>query len=100
MRIIAWKNLAAYAEAHPMASVALNRWAAMVYAGSWASMADIGTAFSKAKTVSGDRIRFEIAGGDFRLIVAFNIKRQIAFVKFIGSHAEYDRIDAATVEMF
>lgn len=62
-------------------------------------MAQIGATFSKAKSVSGDRIRFEIGGRDFRPIAAFNFKRQIAFVKFIGTHAEYDRIDAASVEI-
>jgi mRNA interferase HigB len=45
-------------------------------------------------------MRFEIAGGDYRLIAAFDFKRQIAYVKFVGTHAEYDRIDAATVAQF
>ena len=56
--------------------------------------------FSKAKVLSSDRVRFEIEGGNFRLIAAFNFRRQIAFVKFVGTHAEYDRIDALTVSMF
>jgi len=47
-----------------------------------------------------DRVRFEVAGGDYRLIAAFNFRRQIAFVKFIGTHAEYDAIDALTVARF
>ncbi len=58
------------------------------------------TSFSKAKTCGPSRVRLEVDGGAFRLIVAFNFRRQIAFVKFIGAHAEYDRIDAATVNMF
>ena len=62
-------------------------------------MSELSAAFSKAKSVSGDRLRFEIAGGDHRLIVAFDA-RQIAFVKFVGTHAEYDRVDAPSVEMF
>lgn len=63
-------------------------------------MAQATASFSKAKSVGGDRVRFDIGGGAYRLIVAFNFKRQIAFVKFIGTHAEYDRVDAATVELF
>ncbi len=63
-------------------------------------MAEVQASFSKAKSVSRDRVRFEIAGGDYRLIVAFNFRHQIAFVKFIGVHADYDRIDAATVSQF
>src|SRR3546814_9115400 len=52
--------------------------------------------FSKAKTVTAERVRFEVAGGDHIMIVAFHFRRGIAFIKFIGTHAEYDRIDAAT----
>jgi mRNA interferase HigB len=53
-----------------------------------------------AKILNGERARFEIAGGNFRLIVAFDFGRSIAFIKFIGTHAEYDRIDALTVSLF
>ena len=100
MRIIAWRNLAAFARSHPRAAASLNRWADATYRGEWRSTADVLTAFSAAKTVSADRIRFEVKGGAYRLIVAYNFRRQIAFVKFIGAHADYDRVDAATVEMF
>ncbi len=47
-----------------------------------------------------ERVRFEVAGGNYRLVAAFDFRRQIAFVKFIGTHAEYDRIDALTVSEF
>jgi mRNA interferase HigB len=63
-------------------------------------MNDVQSAFSKAKVLNADRARFEIAGGDFRLIAAFDFARKIAFVKFIGTHAEYDRVDALTVAQF
>lgn len=56
--------------------------------------------FSKAKALNSGRVRFEVAGGDYRLIVAFDWRRSIAFVKFVGSHAEYDRVDALTVNLF
>lgn len=45
-------------------------------------------------------MRFEVTGGDYRLIIAFDLARGIAFVKFIGTHAEYDRIDALTVSKY
>jgi mRNA interferase HigB len=46
------------------------------------------------------RVRFEIAGGNYRMIVAFDFERQIAFIKFLGSHAQYDEVDALTVSQF
>ena len=55
---------------------------------------------SKAKVLNRERVRFEVAGGNYRLVAAFDFRRQIAFVKFIGTHAEYDRIDALKVSQF
>jgi len=63
-------------------------------------MDDIRCAAPKSKVLNRDRARFEVAGGDYRLIAAFDFRRQIAFVKFIGTNAEYDAIDAQTVGRF
>ncbi len=56
--------------------------------------------FSASKVVSHDRVRFEVAGGRYRLIAAFKFKNQLAFVKFIGTHADHDGVDASTVPQF
>ena len=63
-------------------------------------MDDIRRAAPKSKVLNRDRARFEVAGGDYRLIAAFDFRRKTAFVKFIGTHAEYDAIDALTVARF
>ena len=64
-------------------------------------MSEVQAAFPKAKVINAERVRFEIHGGDYRLIVAFKFGAPpIAFIKFIGSHADYDRIDAETVSLF
>jgi len=63
-------------------------------------MEDVRLAAPNAKILNGERARFEIAGGNFRMIVAFDFARSIAFVKFIGTHAEYDRINALTILLF
>jgi len=60
-------------------------------------MSDIRGAFPKAKVLNGNRVRFEIAGGQYRLIAAFDFEKQIAFVKFLGTHQQYDTVDALTV---
>jgi mRNA interferase HigB len=66
----------------------------------WTSTDDVQRAAPKSKVLNRERVRFEVAGGNYRLIVAFDFRRQVAFVKFIGTHAEYDRIDALTVSQF
>jgi mRNA-degrading endonuclease HigB of HigAB toxin-antitoxin module len=54
----------------------------------------------KSKVLNRERVRFEVAGGNYRLVVAFDFRRQVAFVKFVGTHAEYDRIDALTISQY
>ena len=100
MRLIAQSTLAAFAQRHPQASPSLMHWRRIVKAATWANVSEVQADFSKAKALNGERVRFEVAGGDFRLVVAFDFHRQIAFVKFVGSHADYDKIDALTVNLF
>jgi mRNA interferase HigB len=61
---------------------------------------EVQKAAPKAKVLNRERVRFEVAGGNYRSVAAFDFRRRIAFVKFIGTHAEYDRIDALTVSQF
>ena len=100
MRLIAQSTLVAFAERNPQAAASLLHWRRVVKDAQWTTTAEVQAAFSKAKALNGERVRFEIAGGDFRLICAFDFRRSIAFVKFIGSHADYDKIDALTVTLF
>jgi mRNA interferase HigB len=100
MKIISLKHLSDFSTKHPETSVQLERWAAAVRAGDWNSMDAVSRAFSKCMALNGERVRFEVCGGDYRLIVAFDFRRQWVFVKFIGTPADYDRIDALTVSLF
>lgn len=100
MRGIARNVLIAFWNKHPEMKVSLERWHKLARAAHWTSTDDIQKAAPKAKVLNRERVRFEIAGGNYRLVVAFDFRRQIAFVKFIGTHAEYDNIDALTVSQF
>ncbi len=100
MRLIASSTLAAFGAANPQAAPSLAHWRKVVKEARWTSMADAQATFSKSKAINAERLRFEIAGGAFRLICAIDFRRQIVFVKFLGSHAEYDTIDAASVARF
>ena len=100
MRVIARNTLVAFYTAHPETRSALTRWYEVTKKADWTSMHEVQAAFSKAKVLNADRVRFEVAGGDYRLIAAFDFKRKIVFVKFIGTHKEYDSVDALTVARF
>lgn len=100
MRLIARHVLLAYAEKHPETAVSLERWLRLVKAANWTSMDQVRRAAPRAKVLNRDRVRFEVAGGNYRLIAAFDFRRQIVFVKFLGTHAEYNTVDALTVAMF
>jgi mRNA interferase HigB len=100
MRIIAWSVLSSFAERHPETKVALHRWRTLIKSAKWNSMDDVRLAAPNAKILNAERARFEIAGGNFRMIVALDFNRGITFVKFIGTHADYDRVDALTVSQF
>jgi mRNA interferase HigB len=100
MRLIARKSLLEFGMAHPNARSSLHYLIGLVEAAHWQSPADVVAQVSKAKQVTGDRFRFEVAGGQFRVIMAFNWSCGIAFVKFVGTHAAYDKVDAATVSQF
>jgi mRNA interferase HigB len=100
MRIIARNVLVNFWTSHPEAKVSLERWYHLVKTASWNSPDDILRSSPRAKVLNRDRVRFEIAGGNYRLVAAFDFRRQIAFVKFIRTHTEYDRIDALTVSQF
>jgi mRNA interferase HigB len=100
MRIIARNTLASFGDNHPETRGTLERWYKLVRAANWRSMDDVRRAVPKARVLNRDRARFEVAGGNYRLIVAFDFRRQIAFIKFLGTHAEYDAVDALTVAQF
>jgi mRNA interferase HigB len=81
-------------KSNPETKVSLLRWH-KTKAAQWASTDDVQSTVPKAKVLNRERVRFEVAGGNYRLVVAFDFRRQIAFVKFIGTHAQYDSIDAS-----
>ncbi|MDR2216043.1 MAG: type II toxin-antitoxin system HigB family toxin [Nevskiaceae bacterium] len=100
VRIVARNTLVAYWTRHPETRAALEHWLTVASAATWSSSIEVMGSFSKAKVLNSERVRFEVAGGDYRLVVSFHYRLQIAWIKFIGTHAEYDRIDALTISQF
>ena len=63
----------------------------------WRKRADVKEHYRSASIVGPDRVVFNIKGNDYRLVTAIDYRRGIVFVKWVGSHAEYDKIDVRTV---
>jgi mRNA interferase HigB len=99
MRVIAVSTLRAFWELHPDAEQALKAWYEEATNASWTQPADIKARYRSASVLKNRRVVFNIKGNDYRLIVAVAYKLQIVYVTFVGTHKEYDAVDAETVEM-
>ena len=85
-----------FVERHPDALAPLLNWYRITRRADWRSFADVRIDFAHADLV-GRRTVFNIHGNHYRLIITINYDYQVVYIRFIGSHADYDRIDAATI---
>jgi mRNA interferase HigB len=76
---------------------ALKAWFFEVGRATWRSPADVKRAYGTASIIDEERAVFNIKGNSYRLVTAIDYERQTVFIKWLGSHADYDRIDARTV---
>ena len=72
-------------------------WRAIAEAADWKHPADVKTSHPKASVLKSGRVVFNIKANDFRLICVMDYRTRIVMIRFFGSHAEYDQIDAETV---
>jgi mRNA interferase HigB len=100
VRVIARHTLVDFWQRHRETEQPLRDWLSVVRRADWSSMADLKAVFTKASIINRERVVFDVLGGNYRLVVAVKFSARIMFIKFIGTHAEYDRIDAATVSRF
>jgi mRNA interferase HigB len=75
----------------------LDAWYAEVEKASWKDPPELKAQFRSASIVSGERVVFNIKGNDYRLVVAINYHYQVLLIIWLGTHKEYDQIDAAKV---
>ena len=97
MRIIAFKALREFWERHPQAETSLRGWYAEVSHADWKTPTEIKAVHRNASFLPNNRVVFNIKGNDFRLVVAVRYTQGLMFVRFVCSHAAYDRIDAKTI---
>ena len=97
MRIIALGPLREFWKTHRDTEIPLRSWYALASRADWRAPADIKAAYRNASFIANNRVVFNIKGNDYRLVVAVQYNRRMLFVRFIGTHREYDRIEAGTI---
>lgn len=97
MHIIARKTLILYWEKNPETELPLKAWFAEVQKAHWNCPSDIKEQFRSASILKNNRIVFNICGNKHRLVVRMNYTSETVFIRFLGTHPEYVRINAEEV---
>ena len=92
MRVIAKSTLVAYYTKNPQAKTALEDWYEKTKGAEWSCFSDIKKTFNSVDSVGNKRYVFNIKGNDFRLVVMILFTPQRVYIRFVGTHAEYDKI--------
>jgi mRNA interferase HigB len=104
MRIIARSTLRRFVDSRKghkdraALGAALDAWFDEVKKAKWKSTADVKRLYATASIVSAERIVFNVKGNDYRLVIAVDFEKAIVWIKWVGTHEEYDRIDVKEVE--
>ena len=105
MRIIARRTLREFVESRAghkdqaALKAAVDAWFDEVRKADWKSTADVKRHYASASVVSADRIVFNIKGNDYRVVVSVDFEKGIVWIKWIGTHDDYDHIDVKEVDI-
>lgn len=97
MRIFTEQTLKEYAEKHPESKVALQEWITIVKRSEWTCFADVKATFNSVDNVGNQHYVFNIKGNNYRLVVVIKFTIKFVYVRFIGTHKEYDKIDCRNI---
>ena len=92
MRIFTEKTIKEYAENHPDIRTALQEWSSIVKRSKWSCFADIKRTFNNVDSIGNQHYVFNIKGNNYRLIAIIKFSIKFVYIRFIGTHAEYDKI--------
>jgi mRNA interferase HigB len=97
MRVISRKRLTELATTHPDAKPGLDAWFHEVESADWANPAQVKEQYATASILKNGRVVFNIGGNKYRLIVKIHYAYRLVYVRFAGTHSEYDQIDAEKI---
>lgn len=97
MRIIAKRTLQDFWKRHPKAKGPLEGWHQEVARADWVSPSAVKAHFRSVSVLQGNRVVFNVAGNKYRLVVKINYPYRVVYIRFIGTHAEYDAIEVTSI---
>jgi mRNA interferase HigB len=97
MRIISRRILREFWEKHPDATIAQQIWFHDVERANWNSPSDIKAVYVNVSFVANHRVVFNIKGNRYRLVVVVIYQHGVVYIRFVGTHEDYDRIDVTTI---
>lgn len=97
MRVIAFAMLRDFSDSHADAKQALLSWYHEFKRRKWEHPAELKNDYPTVSILANNRLVFNIKGNHYRLVVKLNFNYQVCYVRFVGTHAEYDKIDAARI---
>jgi mRNA interferase HigB len=97
MRVIAKSTLREFWERHPDAEEALLAWYREIRREDWDTPAKVKAKYRSASIVGDSRVVFNVKGNDYRLVVKINYPYRVVYIRFVGTHAEYDAVDVEEV---
>ncbi len=100
MRVHSKKTLVKYWTKHADARLSLETWFERVTLSDWSGTQDILFDYPRSSIIGGSRVVFRLQGNKYRLIADINYQRKQVFIRFIGTHTEYDRIDSRTIKLW
>lgn len=97
MKIVSHKKLVDFYLEHHKAKLPLENWYKTVKCAKWKSFADVKKDFNSTDAIGNQRYIFNIKGNDYRIVVVIQFAHEYVYIRFVGTHSEYDKIESKTI---
>lgn len=97
MRIITFARICEFSKKHPDADIALRDWYTQTKSSAWGNFSDVRKTFNSVDLVGNRRFAFNIRGNRYRLVAIILFQIQTVYIRFIGTHTEYDKMDCNNI---